>query len=168
LWPAAGRCVGYPWQRMNREQLFARIHKHFKAFKDSLNDMPDKRWQSRGVMGDWTLKDVVCHVTTWEEEALKALPLLMQGKRPPRYADAYGGLDDFNELRRREKADTGMAAAQLEMDSTHRELLAFLEGVDDSWLVSETPFRRRLRLDTYSHYQEHTKAVWEWRRARGW
>jgi Mycothiol maleylpyruvate isomerase N-terminal domain len=153
---------------MNREQLFARIDKHFEAFKDSVNGMPDRRWQSRGVMGDWTLKDVVCHVTTWDEEALKALPLIMQGRQPLRYADAYGGLDAFNELRRREKAVLGVAAAQVEMKSAHRDLLAFLEGVDGSWFVTETPFLRRLRLDTYSHYQEHTKAVWEWRRARGW
>jgi Mycothiol maleylpyruvate isomerase N-terminal domain len=153
---------------MNREQLFARIDKHFGAFRDSLNGITDSRWQSRGVMGDWTLKDVVCHVTTWEEEALKALPLIVQGKPLPRYADAFGGLDAFNELRRGEKVDMSVAAARVEMEATHRELLAFLDRVDESWFVTETPFRRRLRLDTYSHYQEHTKAVWEWRRAGGW
>jgi hypothetical protein len=153
---------------MNREQLFARIDKHYDAFKDSLDGVPARHWQSRGVLGDWTLKDVVCHVTTWEEEALKALPLIMQGRQPPRYADAYGGLDAFNEMRRSEKADMSLAAARHEMESAHRELLAFLEGVDDAWFVTETPFRRRLRLDTYSHYQEHTKAVWDWRKARGW
>jgi hypothetical protein len=153
---------------MNREQLLARIDEHFRAFKDSLDGVPDRRWQIRGVMGEWTLKDVVCHVTTWEKEALKALPLITQGKPLPRYADAYGGLNAFNELRRNEKADMSVADAHLEMEATHRELLTFLDRVDDSWFVTETPFRRRLRLDTYSHYQEHTTAVWEWRRARGW
>jgi hypothetical protein len=153
---------------MNREQLFARIDKNFRAFKDSLNGVPDRRWQSRGVIGEWTLKDVVCHVTTWEEEALKALPLIIQGKALPRYVDAYGGLDAFNELRRGEKADMSVAATHLEMEATHRQLLAFLGRVDESWFLTETPFRRRLRLDTYSHYQEHTKAVWEWRKATGW
>jgi hypothetical protein len=153
---------------MNREQLFARIHRHYDAFKDSLDGVSARHWRSRSVMGDWTLKDVVCHVATWDEEALKALPLMIQGKPPQRYADAYGGLDAFNELRRGEKADMGVVAAHVEMEATHRELLAFLERLDESWFVSETPFRRRLRLDTYSHYQEHTKAVWAWRRARGW
>jgi Mycothiol maleylpyruvate isomerase N-terminal domain len=153
---------------MNREQLFARIHKHYGAFKDCLDGVSARHWQSRGVLGDWTLKDVVCHVTTWEEEALKALPLIMQGMPPPRYVDVYGGLDAFNELQRSEKADMSVAAAHVAMEATHRDLLAFLERVDESWFVTETPFRRRLRLDTYSHYQEHTKAVWDWRRARGW
>jgi DinB superfamily len=153
---------------MDREQLLGRIDKHYKGFTDALTGVPDRRWLSRGVIGDWTLKDVVCHVTTWEEEALQALPLLMEGRQPPRYAEAYGGLDAFNAMRHQAKVDIPVPQARAELETTHRDLLAFLAGVDESWFATETPFRRRLRLDTYSHYEEHTKAVWEWRRAGGW
>jgi hypothetical protein len=33
--------------------------------------------------------------------------------------------------------------------------------------ATDTPFRRRLRWDTYSHYPEHTKAIRAWRGQRG-
>jgi hypothetical protein len=36
-------------------------------------------------MGEWSVKDILAHVTTWEEEALKYLPLILTGGRPPRY-----------------------------------------------------------------------------------
>ena len=34
----------------------------------------------------------MAHVATWEGEAVNALPIIMHGKRPPR----YGGVDGFN------------------------------------------------------------------------
>ena len=32
-----------------------------------------------GVTGDWSVKDVLAHVTIWEAEALKYLPLIAEG-----------------------------------------------------------------------------------------
>ena len=31
----------------------------------------------QGVTGSWSVKDIIAHVTTWEEEALKHLPLIL-------------------------------------------------------------------------------------------
>ena len=36
-----------------------------------------------GVVGNWSVKDVLAHVTTWEEEAQKYLPAILEGRRPP-------------------------------------------------------------------------------------
>jgi hypothetical protein len=35
------------------------------------------------------------HVATWDEEALKALPMVLEDKPLPRYA-SIGGIDSFN------------------------------------------------------------------------
>lgn len=32
----------------------------------------------------------------WHEEALKHLPAVLEGRRPPRYSVTYGGIDAFN------------------------------------------------------------------------
>jgi hypothetical protein len=44
------------------------------------------------VTAHWSVRDVMNHITTWENEALKALPVIMEGKRLPRYM----GIDAFN------------------------------------------------------------------------
>jgi len=36
----------------------------------------------------------------------------------------------------------------------------------DAQLACETRYRRRLRLDTYSHYPKHTQAILRWRARR--
>jgi hypothetical protein len=44
-----------------------------------------------GAIGEWSIKDILAHVTIWEKEALKHLPLIIAGGRPPRYV-TYGGM----------------------------------------------------------------------------
>ena len=42
------------------------------------------------------MQDILAHVTTWEEEALRYLPRILEGGTPPRYSTTYGGIDAFN------------------------------------------------------------------------
>jgi len=44
-----------------------------------------------------------------------------------------------------------------------RECDLVIESVPEDQFRSETPFRHRLRLDTYSHYRKHADAIRKWR-----
>ena len=52
------------------------------------------------------------------------------------------------------------------MDETHRRLIDFIEGAPEDQLRTETRFRHRLRVDTYSHYPKHAQAIAKWRAGR--
>jgi hypothetical protein len=111
------------------------------------------------VVGDWSVKDILAHVTTWEEEALKYLPLIIEGGKPPKYSVLYGGLDAFNEQKSAQKRGLSLAEVLKQLDETHERLLYYVQRVPEEQFASETPFRHRLRLDTYSHYPPHTKMI---------
>ena len=81
---------------MERQQLLIRLDKAWAAFKESYAGLSDSQLTELGVVDNWSVKDVLAHVTTWEEEALKYLPLIIKGGRPPRYSIEYGGIDAFN------------------------------------------------------------------------
>jgi hypothetical protein len=116
-----------------------------------------------GVTGDWSVKDILAHVTTWEEETLKHLPFIMQGGRPPRYSVQYGGINAFNALMAEQKRGLALSDTLRQLDETHRRLIDYIERAPDEQFTTETRFRRRLRLDTYSHYPEHGRAIRAWR-----
>jgi hypothetical protein len=77
------------------ERLLKRLDMAWTALKESHAGLPDWRLMEPDVGGDWSVKDILAHVTTWEEEALKHLPLIIEGGSPPRYV-TYGGIDAFN------------------------------------------------------------------------
>jgi len=147
---------------MNREQLLNRIDKTWMAFTESYAGLPEERMIEPGVAGDWSVRDLMTHISIWEDETLKYLPVIIEGGRLPRYA-AQGGIDAFNA--RAVEARRGLTLAEVkdQLEETHRRLLAYVQSVPEEQFATETRFRHRLRVDTYSHYPEHTEAIRAWR-----
>src|SRR5437899_879721 len=87
---------------MNRHQLLNKLDAAWAGIKESYAGLSDSQMAEPGVAGDWSVKDVLAHVTTWEKEALKYLPLIIEGGKPPLYA-TYGGIDAFNAQSTEEK-----------------------------------------------------------------
>jgi DinB superfamily len=146
-----------------REQLLKRLDRAWRAFQESYAGLSGTERLEAGVTGNWSVKDVVAHVTVWEEEALKHLPLILAGGKPPRYGLTYGGIDAFNAQTMKQKRDLSLSEVLQQSEAVHQRLVAFVENAPEEQLGSETRFRHRLRLDTYGHYAIHTRAIRQWR-----
>jgi hypothetical protein len=148
---------------MKKQQFLDKLEKAWVAFNESYAGLSDEQLVEAGVSGDWSVKDILAHVSWWEEESLKHLPLILQGERPPRYSVLYGGIDAFNALMTEQWRGLSLAEVQKQVDATHRKLMAYLQSVPDEQFSTETRFRRRLGWDSYKHYPLHAQAIREWR-----
>jgi hypothetical protein len=149
---------------MSKATILRRLDTAWRAFEASYTGLSDVQLMEPGVTGDWSVRDILAHVTTWEEEALLHLPLILAGGAPPRYSITYGGIDAFNARMTEQKAHLSLCAVRRQLDGTHRRLVDFIQMAPEDQLSHETRFRRRLRLDTYGHYPLHADAIREWRR----
>ncbi|PYM20385.1 MAG: hypothetical protein DMD78_21960 [Candidatus Rokuibacteriota bacterium] len=148
---------------MDRRQLLRRLDQAWTAFNESYAGLSDAQLMEPGVTGAWSVRDILAHVTTWEEEALEHLPLILKGGTPPRYSVQYGGIDAFNARMTEQKRTLSLLEVRTQLAATHRRLVDFIQSVPEHQLMGETPFRRRLRLDTYGHYPLHAQAIRQWR-----
>ena len=139
----------------------------WQAFQASYAGLSVSQMLEPGVTGAWSVRDIIAHVTTWEEEALTHLPLILRGGRPPRYSVAYGGIDAFNALMTERKKDLTFREVLRQQEQTHRRLIASIERAPGDQLRSGTRFRRRLQLDAYGHYAIHAAAIRKWRSVSG-
>jgi len=151
---------------MNKQQLLERLDRAWEDLKESYAGLSEHELTETGVMGDWSIKDIIAHVTWWEEETLKYLPILLKGGKPPRYSTLYGGIDAFNALMTEQKKSLSLAEVLQQRDGTHRRLIRFVQGVPEDQCKGGSGFRRRLRLDTYAHYSLHAEAIRKWRHYR--
>jgi len=148
---------------LTRQQLLGRVEQAWQTFQRSHAGLSEAQLVEPGVTGRWSVRDILAHVTTWEEEALEYLPLILRGGTPPRYSTTYGGIDAFNAKMTEAKRDLPLEEVLRRMHEVHSRLLEFIAGVPDEQVRGETRFRRRLRLDTYSHYPKHARAIERWR-----
>jgi hypothetical protein len=148
---------------MDRSRLLKRLGKAWEELKASYAALSDSEMIEPGVTGTWSIRDIIAHVTSWEEEALTHLPLILAGGRPPRYSVTYGGIDAFNAQTMERKRNLSLSQVLQQRDDTHRRLIDFIQSAPEDQFIRETRFRRRLRLDTYGHYQEHAEEIRKWR-----
>jgi DinB superfamily len=151
---------------VKHQDLIGRLERAWAALLESYHGLSDAELLEAGVTGDWSVRDLVAHITWWEEEALRHLPIVLAGGTPPRYATAHGGIDAFNAKMTAQVRDRSLAEVLRHRDEVHRRLLAFIETVPEDRLSGKTRARRRLRLDTYAHYPKHAQAIRRWRDRR--
>lgn len=149
--------------KSSREKLTETIETRWNELLASVDGLSDAQLLEPGVVGDWSVKDLLAHITTWEAEALKHLPEIAAGKPQQRYKDVYGGLDAFNALKFEENRTRSLSEVRTRLTDTHQQLLDYLETVPDGLLHSRERFRTRLRWDTYSHYPLHAGHIRAWR-----
>jgi DinB family protein len=149
-----------------RQRLLGKLDEAWAALKASYAGLSDSRLTEAGVTGDWSVKDILAHVTTWDREALTHLPLIIAGGRPPRYVK-YGGIDAFNARMTEETRGLSLSEVLRQLDDTHGRLNDFVQRAPDAQFTGDTRFRRRLRLDTYGHYPLHAQGIREWRERLG-
>jgi len=137
------------------------------AFNDSYAGLSDAQLMEAGVTGAWSVRDILAHVTTWEEEALEHLPLILKGGTPPRYSVRYGGIDAFNARMTEQKRSLSLTEVREQLAATHGRLVDLVQSAPDHQLIGDTRFRHRLRLDTYRHYPIHAEAIRQWRQRQG-
>jgi hypothetical protein len=140
-----------------------RVEAAWARFRNSYAGLAEPELLTPGVTRKWSVRDIIAHVTWWEEEALKHLPLILAGGRPPRYSVTYGGIDAFNALMTERKQGLSLATVFRQQRDTHRRLLELIERAPETAIRTETRWRRRLKLDAYGHYPIHTEAILRWR-----
>ena len=150
---------------MKTAQVLQRLATAWADFEDSYAGLSEAELLAPGVTGQWSVRDIIAHVTWWEEEALEHLPLIRAGGRPPRYSVKYGGIDAFNALMTERRRDLSLAEVLRQHGEVHARLIAYVRGAPEELYRTETRFRRRLKLDTYGHYPIHARAIRAWRRS---
>ena len=64
LSPYSGRRRG---RLVDRRQLLKRVDEAWEAFNESYTGLSDVQLLEPGVTGTWSVRDILAHVTTWEE-----------------------------------------------------------------------------------------------------
>lgn len=148
---------------MKREQLLARLDAAWLDFETSYAGLADETLLIPGVTGEWSIRDIIAHVTWWEEEALKSLPVIRSGGRWPRYSVTYGGIDAFNATMTQRRQHLSLAEVKRQHEEVHAQLVSYIREAPDELIRAETRFRRRIRFDAYGHYPVHAAAIRAWR-----
>jgi len=136
---------------MDREELLQRIDASWQDLQDALHGIPPERASEPGVAGEWSVKDLLGHITFWE----RGCAADVQRLGPEEAVEGFD-VDKLNAQEQECIKNRSLDELQSEFTESHVALMQVLRTAED--LNPDD-----VKGDTWEHYAEHTADIRDWR-----
>lgn len=162
---------------MNREDIKAQLRTSRADFNEAIDGLPEEAFLEPGVMGDWSLKDLMAHISRWEGESVTMLFQLRQGESPSRVEiEGMDHVDRLNDRWHREDKERELELVLSDFRGLREQTLRRVDEFNEDELEAPgyfeelrgRPLSEWIAVDTFEHEREHLEAVRRWRRSTGY
>ena len=159
---------------MNKTEILAALKDERENFLQAIAGLPDDVLATEPVLGEWTIKDLLSHLTIWESELVTLLAFTRQGQRP-NIKSLTGSIDDLNAQWHAEYKNRPLDRALADFHGVRKQTTRQVESLTDKelaeskypWLKGE-PLWKWIAEDSFGHEAEHAAPIREWRERFGW
>ena len=150
---------------MNKAELLQAIRTERARFEAALAQVEPGAMSQPGANGGWSVKDILAHLTTWEQRKLHLLPHYLRGETPhdPAPINGQAEVDAFNRQTFLDNQNRPLKEVHAAFHASHHEMMAAIEALTDAQLQQtapgNVPIWETISWDTYGHYGEHIDAV---------
>lgn len=142
---------------MDRATLLQTIQAAYDRLDATLATLSDDQLTlPGGGGGEWTVKDVLAHLTWWEHYTVRRLSgasqLIQDGE------DGNTILDDTNKHVYEENRQKSLAAVQAEFREAFQQIRAAVEALPADRIANEDT-QSLIAGNTYDHYGEHLQTI---------
>ena len=146
---------------MNRNETLSAMSKSWQELKDVISQVPDERLEERSVGGPWSVKDLIGHVTTWEQEAIQALRSYLNEGDSHALAAWPEDIDGFNDVAVEGKRGIDLSSLRRELEDCHEQIMELVTALEEEEF-QKGEVSERIRIDTYYHYADHAGQIRRW------
>jgi uncharacterized protein (TIGR03083 family) len=157
---------------MQREELLTAQEEARANLDAALEGLTSDELQQAGVVGDWTIKDLLAHVTAWDVDLLTNLGKIQRGQKPGRTLWDSAGIQAQNDAWHAEFKDRPLERVLADYDGVHAQLLRRAESLPEAELNAPAPWLNGRPVYKYfidhvvTHENEHAAELAAWRKGR--
>ena len=155
---------------MTKRELLLAIQQERAAFEAAWAGLTPEQMTAPGVMGEWSVKDLLGHVAMWESRLVTILYSVERGVAPKTLGSSE--VDRVNAESYVEQRERPLDRVLADFHAVHVQLLKRLDALADRdlsdskrfpWMEGE-PLEKLVAGDTFEHYAEHRPAIEAWRK----
>ena len=150
----------------DRVDTLSTVSSSWRELERAIAHVPHDRVDTPGVVGSWSVKDLIGHVATWDQEALQALRRYLVDRDAKALVTWPADIDGFNAREAARKRGTDLAELHRELAGSHRQIVELISGLAEEEIETRE-VKARIRIDTYEHYADHAAQVLRWLEAPG-
>jgi hypothetical protein len=142
--------------------LLEQAHKELLAAIDGLT--PEQ--MAIPVFADWSVKDILAHIVSWEEYTLLDFQRVARGHMPALASFKQQDVDSFNALVMSLRRDFPLDQVMHELEANRKATIAAVNALPDERLA-QGQFARIWATITAGHDHEHAEDIRKWRQKEG-
>jgi hypothetical protein len=160
---------------MNKNDILTQLEESREKFLDNLEGLSVDQWIVPGVVGEWSIKDILSHLSRWEAELVKLLWQARQGQHPTTMQFTQTNVDETNNIWFNESRTRSLERVLDDFHTVRNQTILRVEGFSDkeltdpkkfSWLASR-PLWEWVASDSFEHEAEHAPQIVDWRKKLG-
>jgi hypothetical protein len=154
-------------EKLTKPELLDQIRAERGRLEETLARLTHAQMLLPGVDGEWSVKDALAHISTWERWMICWTNSLLQGKKPDT-PDPWD-VERMNAGTYARVKEIPLAAVLEEFRESYWDSLALIEGLDeeqlqtvhtDTWPMG--PLWTGVAANTNWHYKEHRTDIQKW------
>ncbi len=157
---------------MDKHQLINTLRVERTAWDALLKQVGEERMTIPGVVGDWTIKDIVAHITAWQRRPLEWLEAALRGDKPTPapWPSSLAGDDPINAWIFDANRNRPLKEVLAESRQVHDQMMTGIESISEqdlndparfSWLKGNS-LADSIPGNSYEHYQHHASDIHAW------
>ena len=135
-----------------------------------LSQVPQDRMEEKGVETDWSVKDILAHITAWETKMTQVMGELQSNDAMPDWPVDDEGVDALNALFYTTNKDKPLAQVLADFAASYPRALAATEAMSETDLFDPYRFAWRngrplwwmVAGNTFGHYWDHIPNIQAW------
>lgn len=124
-----------PSLEADKQALVARLKDAREALLTLVRNLPIDQVEAPGAMGDWSVKDIIGHIASWEDRLLTMTQMVLNGQADKiDWIDSDEALQAWNHRQQRRKQDWSWSDTIRELALLREEVLWNVDGIEPAQL----------------------------------
>ena len=160
---------------MNKENIISELTNSREKILETVRGLSDQEMETPGVMDDWSVKDILVHLTWWEAELVKLLWQAKQGVTPSSALVSQEPVDDLNARWHEENRSRPLKPILKDFLGVRNQTIRRVDALTETtltdpsyfpWLDGE-PLWKWIAGDSFEHEAEHEAQIRAWKTNKG-
>jgi hypothetical protein len=160
---------------MTQDEILDALEDERENFLDAIDGLSDEAVLEPGVIGEWSVKDLLFHITMWEAELVKLLWQATQGLPPSAVFFEGRSMDEVNAAWAAEGQGRDFDRIWDDFQAVRKQTIRRLSAFTDKdlndpqrypWL-KDHPLWDWIAENSFGHEREHTAQIKAWRSSKG-
>ncbi|MBN2551103.1 MAG: ClbS/DfsB family four-helix bundle protein [Anaerolineales bacterium] len=157
---------------MTQDEILDALEEWREKLLEAIEGLSDEQLQQPGVTGEWSVKDILFHLSMWEAELVRLLWQAAQGDRPTSMHFTQVDVDQTNAAWTQRGQDRSLEQVFADLEAVRRQTVRRVMAFSDQdladpqrypWLDGR-PLWEWIASDSFEHEREHAAEILAWRK----